>query len=992
MKRVWETEELVEHWTLVPPELELLGNKTGPTRLGFALLLKFFQSEARFPKDAHEIPETVINYVAKQVGAPPECYPRYEWHGRTIEYHRAQIRKLHNFREATVEDANALSQWLREQILPNERDYEHLKVAVYQRCRAVKIEPPTRERIDRLVRSATRTYEENFCAEILSRLLPENRTLLDALLQSALDEDSEHKSGDESRSDLQRTVWQTLKADPGRASTETMFEEIDKLERLRALRFPADLFANVPRKVLQSYRQRAVVEEPYELRRHPPALRFTLLAAFCHLRMQEISDTLVDVLLEIVHRLGAKAERKVERELLEDLRKVTGKTNLLFRLADATLENPDGIVRDVVYPVVPEQTLRDLVKEWRANGPAYRRKVTILMRNSYRSHYRRMIPKLLATLEFCSNNERHRPVIAALELVRRYVDSKVRVYPIEENVPLDGVVKKSRLDAVLEPDAQGNVRVNRINYELCVLQTLRERLRCKEIWVVGADRYRNPDEDLPADFEVQRESYYQTLRLPLDADSFIANLQREMRDALTMLDQGLPKNPHVKILSKNKGWIALSPLDAQPEPVHLLMLKAEMGQRWPMTSLLDMFKEADFRIGITDTFKSPTAWESLERSVLQPRLLLCLYGLGTNTGLKRMSSGELSVSYKDLLYIRRRFISKDQLRNAIRQVVNAIFRARNPEIWGEGTTACASDSKKFGAYDQNLMTEWHVRYGGRGIMIYWHVERRSTCIYSQLKSPSSSEAAAMIEGVLRHCTEMSVNKQYVDSHGQSEVAFAFCRLLGFELLPRLKAIHKQKLYRVEAGDINQYPNLQLILKRGIDWKLIKEQYEQMVKYATALRLGTAETEAILRRFTRNNLQHPTYKAFAELGKAIKTIFLCRYLHDIELRREIEGGLNVIEHWNSVNGFIMYGKGGEFATNRREDQEITMLSLHLLQVCLVYINTLMMQQILSEPQWRERFQAEDLRALTPLVYSHVTPYGTFLLDMSKRLVIEQAVTA
>lgn len=98
---------------------------------------------------------------------------------------------------------------------------------------------------------------------------------------------------------------------------------------------------------------------------------------------------------------------------------------------------------------------------------------------------------------------------------------------------------------------------------------------------------------------------------------------------------------------------------------------------------------------------------------------------------------------------------------------------------------------------------------------------------------------------------------------------------------------------------------------------------------------------------------------------------------------------MIEHWNSVNGFILYGKGGEFATNCREDQEITMLSLHLLQLCLVYINTLMMQRVLSEPQWQGRMQPEDLRALTPLVYGHVTPYGTFRLDMSKRLEIEQA---
>lgn len=181
--------------------------------------------------------------------------------------------------------------------------------------------------------------------------------------------------------------------------------------------------------------------------------------------------------------------------------------------------------------------------------------------------------------------------------------------------------------------------------------------------------------------------------------------------------------------------------------------------------------------------------------------------MGTNTGLKRLSSGVFGESYYDLLYVRRRFIHKEQLRNAIATVVNAIFAARNPQVWGEGTTACASDSKKFGAWDQNLMTEWHIRYGGRGIMIYWHVEKNSTCIYSQLKTCSSSEVAAMIEGLLRHCTEMKVEKNYVDSHGQSEVAFAFCHLLGFQLMPRLKRIHVQKLYRPETGNPNAYSNI-----------------------------------------------------------------------------------------------------------------------------------------------------------------------------------------
>ncbi len=192
----------------------------------------------------------------------------------------------------------------------------------------------------------------------------------------------------------------------------------------------------------------------------------------------------------------------------------------------------------------------------------------------------------------------------------------------------------------------------------------------------------------------------------------------------------------------------------------------------------------------------------------------------------------------------------------------------------------------------------------------------------------------MIEGVLRHCTDMTVKSQFVDSHGQSEVAFGFCHLLGFQLMPRLKNIHAQKLYRPQAGTPDAYPNLQLILTRPINWDLIRQQYDQMIKFATALRLGTAETEAILRRFTRSNVQHPTYQAFAELGKVIKTIFLCNYLQSEALRREIHEGLNTIENWNSANGFIFFGHEGAFATNNVEAQEIAALCLHLLQMSLV----------------------------------------------------------
>ena len=103
-----------------------------------------------------------------------------------------------------------------------------------------------------------------------------------------------------------------------------------------------------------------------------------------------------------------------------------------------------------------------------------------------------------------------------------------------------------------------------------------------------------------------------------------------------------------------------------------------------------------------------------------------------------------------------------------------------------------------------------------------------------------------------------------------------------------------------------------------------------------------------------------------------------------MRREIHEGLNVIEQWNGANDFVFFARRGELSSNRREDHEVSMLSLHLLQNCMVYVNTLMLQQVLAQPHWTGRLTSTDLRALTPLIWEHVNPYGRFEIDMATRL--------
>ena len=982
-------------------DLAQLGNKTGATRLGFAVLLKFFQRAGRFPTFKNEVPAVVISFVATQVGVAPEAYLQYDWQGRTIKDHRADIRRLLDFRESTVADAEQMQQWLITEVLQQEHQEERLREEASSWFRRHHLEAPTSDRLTRLLRSAAHTFEQQLYDTTLARLSAATRTALDALLtteitslqetrveaplpEQALHEEPAIQQSDEIEASTPDSL-QHLRQDPGRVGLATMLEEMAKLRRLRELKLPDTLFAGIARKFLVVYSNRASVEEPSRLRAHSTDKRLTLLSALCVLRMQEITDGLVDVLIQLVHKIDVRAEKRVEAEYLNEFKRVSNKEGILYQIAEAALDHPDDPVREVVFPVASEKLLRDVSKEYKAKSPAFRKQVHTIIRTSYSHHYRRMVPQLLDILTFQSNNEMFRPVIRALLLVKDYVNSPRQYYPEQESIPVKDVVASRWQEFVVEKDDDGTENVNRLNYEVCVLQTLREKLRVREIWVEGANRYRNPDNDLPTDFSQKRATYYEALHQPTEADAFIEKLKEDMRKALGSLDAAMPRIKHkVKLLPNRKKAISLSPLEPQPEPRNLLSLKGEVGNRWGMTGLLDILKETALRTHFPDLFTSVGSRERIPREVLQRRLLLCLYGLGTNTGLKRLPSADAGTTYSDLRYVRSRYIHKEQLRNAIAHVANAIFAVRLETIWGEATTACASDSKKFGAWNQNLLTEWHIRYRGPGIMIYWHVERKSTCIYSQLKSCSSSEVAAMVEGLLRHCTDADIQKNYVDTHGQSEVAFAFCHLLGFRLLPRLKNIASQKLYRPEAGNASDYENLQPLLTKTINWDLIRNQYDEMVKYATALRLGTADTEAILQRFTRNNLQHPTYQALAELGRAIKTIFLCQYLESEELRREIHEGLNVIENWNSANAFIHYGKGGEFTSNRLDDQEIAMLSLHLLQISMVYINTLMVQEVLKDETWLKRLTKDDYRGLTPLFYSHVEPYGMVHLDMTKRL--------
>jgi hypothetical protein len=263
LRREWEPEELIASWTLLDDDWRLWGTRRARLDWGFSLIVEFFAIETR--------------RVRCLLGG-------YDWSGRSIERHRAQIRQELGFRQATREDEEDLIEWLPAEICPVVVNDDGVRAAMLARCRKLGIEPPGR--LERILRGARSQFDKGFCAEIVDRSLTRSTSWSNWPRRGRVSGGVEVRSGP--------------------LGLDTFLEEIVKLGRAEAIGLPADLLSGHSAKLVALWRVRAAACYPSDLLANPCAVRLTLLAALCWSRTSEISDALVDLLIQLVSRINTR--------------------------------------------------------------------------------------------------------------------------------------------------------------------------------------------------------------------------------------------------------------------------------------------------------------------------------------------------------------------------------------------------------------------------------------------------------------------------------------------------------------------------------------------------------------------------------------------------------------------------------------------------------------------------------------------------------------
>jgi TnpA family transposase len=328
-------------------------------------------------------------------------------------------------------------------------------------------------------------------------------------------------------------------------------------------------------------------------------------------------------------------------------------------------------------------------------------------------------------------------------------------------------------------------------------------------------------------------------------------------------------------------------------------------------------------------------------------------------------------------FVNQRHITEENLNQAITRVINAYAQLPLQRVWGSGKSASA-DGTRWDLYPQNLMSEYHIRYGGYGGIGYYLVADSYIALFSRFSTCGAWEGHYILDFIEQNQSEVRPDSIHADTQGQSTAIFGLAYLLGIQLMPRIR--HRFDQIPLGLGT-KQRIDVEITMFAG--WMAQIQFFPvlpDMLRVALSIKAGTIMPSTILRRLATYSRKNKLYFAFRELGRVVRTIFLLQYVSDLELRQVIQAATNKSEAFNKFVQWVCFGGEGVIAENVRDEQrkfiKYNHLVANLLSFHTLVTMTKALQQLLEEGH---TLDVEALSTLSPYRTEHINRFGNYVIN-------------
>ena len=361
-------------------------------------------------------------------------------------------------------------------------------------------------------------------------------------------------------------------------------------------------------------------------------------------------------------------------------------------------------------------------------------------------------------------------------------------------------------------------------------------------------------------------------------------------------------------------------------------------------------------------------------------LLATIFALGCNIGIQRAAK-ITKLNESDLEYARRWFLSMENLKQANEKVIEAIAKLDLPNIYKQEDNKLytSSDGQKIINNANSFNANYSYKYGGsaRASSTYTFIDMRHILFHSTIISASEREAVYVVDGLL-HSKWIKSDIHSTDTFGSTEAVFGLCYILGYDLVPRIKCLNEQTLYATTGKWQYESKSYKLIPDRKINLHLIREEWNNLLRLATSIKLGVCSGSQILKRLNSYSRKNKLYLALRELGRLVKSVTILTYINDPKLRQMVEKLLNVVEHSNRFSKVVRFGNGGELYIKEKEDQDIAESCKRLQENSIILHNYLYLtHQVQAQTDEQEKLKMlRIIRSGSPISWFHINFFGEY----------------